>query len=137
MYLCSELDIIYISNLTSHMESVLYEINYDDQKDITNNEIGDTSTANIKSNNINTSNIYGSLNKDGILRTNSTIPYQIIEERTPNEQIISLETGEEKRYRKRSLYISCATFFFFGMSEGMSNISTWPFMKKVCVKFRS
>ena len=137
MYLCSELEIIYISNLPSHMDFNLDEINHDGKKDITNHETSDASTANIKSNDINTSNTYGSLNRDGILQTNSTIPYQIIEERTPNEQIISLETGEDKRYRKRSLYISCATFFFFGMSEGMSNISTWPFMKKVCVKFRS
>ena len=134
MYLCSELEIIYLSNLPSHMDFNLDEINHDGKKYITNQETSDTSTANIKSNDINTSNTYGSLNRDGILRTSSTIPYQFIEERTPNEQIISLETDEEKRYRERSLYISCATLFFFGMSEGMSNISTWPFIKKVvCV----
>ena len=137
MYICSELEIIYMSNLASHMDSVLDEINHDGKKYITNHETSYTSTANIKSNDINTSNTYGSLNRDAILRTNSTIPYQIIKERTPNEQIISLETGEERRYRKISLYISCATFFFFGMSSGMSTISTWAYMKKVCVKFMS
>ena len=85
-------------------------------------------------NNINTSNIYGSLNEDGILRTNTA--NQIIEKRAANEQITSLETREEKRSRKISLYIICATFLGFGMSEGMLNISTWPYMTKVCVKFK-
>ena len=83
-------------------------------------------------NNINESNLYGSLNdEDGIQRTNSTIADQIMGKRTPNKQIISLETREEKRHRKISLYISCATLLFYGICEGMLNISIWPYMKKV------
>ena len=138
MYLCSESAIICISNLPSHMDYIILdEMNHDDQKDKTNHETSNASTTKIKSNTINASNIYGSLDEDDILRMNSTIGNQIMEKKTHNEQITSLETREEKRYRKISLYISCATFFFYSLSEGMLNISTWPYMKKVCDKFKS
>ena len=119
------------------MDTVLDEINHDGKDDITNHETNNTTTAKMKINNVNASNKYGSLNKDGILGINSTTANQILEKITPNEQNISLETCKEKRYRKISLYISCATLFFFGMAEGMLTISIWSYMKKVCVKFKS
>ena len=119
------------------MDSISNEINHKDKKYITNHETNDTSNANTKINDSNTSNIYGSLNEDGIPRVNSSSAEQIMEERTPSYENISLETREEKRHRKISLYICFATSFFNGTGFGMLNLSTWPYMKKVCVRFKS
>ena len=118
------------------MDFISDEINQDDKKDITNHETNDTSTVNTKINNSYTSNIYGSLNKDGN-EVSSSSAEQIMEKRTPNNQNISLETREEKRYRKISLYICFATSFFNSTGFGMLNLSIWPYMNKVCVRFKS
>ena len=118
------------------MDSISDKNNQNDKKDILNHE-----TANTKMNNSYTSNTYGSLNEDGIPRVVSSSAEQIMEEITPNDQNINtqredisfLETPEEKRYRKISLYICFATSFFNSTGFGMLNISLWPYMNKVCV----
>ena len=119
------------------MDSISDEINQDDKKDATNHEKNDISTDNTKINNSYSSNIYGSLDEDGIPQVNNSSAEEIMEERTSNDQNISLETREEKRYRKISLYICFATSFFNGTGFGMLNISMWPYMNKVCDRFKS
>ena len=118
------------------MDSISDEINHDDEKDIVNHETNDTSNSYTKINNSYESNIYGSLNEDGN-KVNSSSAEQVVEESTPNDLNISLETREEKRDRKISLYICFATSFFNSTGFGMLNLSTWPYMKKVCVRFKS
>ena len=125
MFFSSELEIIYIINFPSHMDSNSDEINHDGKKGITNHETNDTSTANTKINN----NVTSSLSKKDISRINSTSADQ---KGTTNEEILSLETAEEKRYRRRSLYINFATMFFNSVGYGMLNPSIWPYMNKVC-----
>ena len=125
MFFSSELEIIYIINFPSHMDSNSDEINHDGKKGITNHETNDTSTANTKINN----NVTSSLSKKDISRINSTSADQ---KGTTNEEILSLETAEEKRYRRRSLYITFATMFFNSAGYGMLNPSIWPYMNKVC-----
>ena len=129
MFFSSELEIIYIINFPSHMDSNSDEINHDGKKGITNHETNDTSTANTKLINNDTS----SLSKNGISRINSTSDdNEVMENGTTNEEILSLETAEEKRYRRRSLYITFATMFFNSAGYGMLNPSIWPYIKKVC-----
>ena len=114
------------------MDSISDKINQNDKKDVSNHE-----TANTKINNSFTSNNYGSLNQDGISRVISSSAEQNIEEKTANDQNISLETREEKRYRKQSLYICFATSFINGMGYGMLHLSLWPYLNKVCFGFQS
>ena len=60
------------------MDPISDEINHDYKKDITNHEANKTSISNTNINNSYTSNIYGSLDKNGIPRICSTDADQII-----------------------------------------------------------
>ena len=134
MFFSSESEIIYIKNLPNHMDSNSDEINHDVKKGIKNHETNDASTANAKINNNDTPSICnGSVSKNGISRINSTsAAHEVMEKGTTNEEILSLETDEEKRYRRRSLYINFVTMFFNSVGYGMLNPSIWPYINKVC-----
>ena len=45
----------------------------------------------------------------------------------------SLETSEERRHRKISMYISCWTMFSNSVGFGMLVPSIWPYLNKVCI----
>ena len=78
MFLYRPLEINYISKIPIHMDPISDEINHDYKKDITNHEANKTSISNTNINNSYTSNIYGSLDKNGIPRICSTDADQII-----------------------------------------------------------